>query len=176
MAYDVKVRELRTVKAGELRASADNWRRHPLAQREALTAALEEIGFVTALTAREVDGHLELVDGHLRANIDPDQDVPVVIVDLDDEEARKAIATMDPIGAMAESDDATRRELLASTSGFHEDFERFLEAERRLVAEAAPPGEFPGVGSDLPTDHECPKCHYRWSGSSKPATTPASTG
>lgn len=28
------------------------------------------------------------------------------------------------------------------------------------------PDAFPEVGSDLATEHQCPKCHYRWSGSS----------
>lgn len=32
-----------------------------------------------------------------------------------------------------------------------------------------PPSQFPSVGSDIQTEHECPKCHYRWSGSSAPA-------
>lgn len=31
-----------------------------------------------------------------------------------------------------------------------------------------PAGGFPAFGSDIATDHECPKCSYRWSGSSAP--------
>lgn len=29
-----------------------------------------------------------------------------------------------------------------------------------------PPGEFQAFGEDIETEHECPKCHYRWSGKS----------
>lgn len=35
-----------------------------------------------------------------------------------------------------------------------------------------PPAEFQQFGEDIATEHECPKCHYRWSG--KP--TPESDG
>jgi ParB-like chromosome segregation protein Spo0J len=36
-----------------------------------------------------------------------------------------------------------------------------------LIEEAAPDG-FPGFDEGIDTEHECPKCHFRWSGSSKP--------
>ncbi len=29
-------------------------------------------------------------------------------------------------------------------------------------------GVFPPAGDDLPTEHECPNCHYRWSGAIAP--------
>jgi ParB-like chromosome segregation protein Spo0J len=29
-----------------------------------------------------------------------------------------------------------------------------------------PPKNFPEMGDDLPTEHQCPKCRYKWSGSS----------
>lgn len=31
-----------------------------------------------------------------------------------------------------------------------------------------PAGGFATFGEDIPTEHECPKCKYRWSGSGKP--------
>lgn len=31
-----------------------------------------------------------------------------------------------------------------------------------------PPGSFQEFGENIPTDHECPSCHYRWSGSTAP--------
>ncbi|HEY0008049.1 MAG TPA: ParB N-terminal domain-containing protein [Tepidisphaeraceae bacterium] len=31
-----------------------------------------------------------------------------------------------------------------------------------------PPEEFPEFDEDIQTDHECPKCRYRWSGSTAP--------
>lgn len=32
-----------------------------------------------------------------------------------------------------------------------------------------PPGAFQEFGADIPTEHQCPRCGYRWSGSTKPA-------
>jgi hypothetical protein len=34
-----------------------------------------------------------------------------------------------------------------------------------------PEGGFATFGEDIPTEHECPKCKYRWSGSTKPPST-----
>lgn len=31
-----------------------------------------------------------------------------------------------------------------------------------------PPGEFPAFGADIQTEHQCPHCGYKWSGSSAP--------
>jgi len=58
----------------------------------------------TALLARELpDGALELIDGHLRAETTPDQEVPVLVLDVTEEEAAKLLAVIDPLGAMAEA-------------------------------------------------------------------------
>lgn len=35
-----------------------------------------------------------------------------------------------------------------------------------------PPDQFPEVGDDLATEHQCPRCKYRWSGSSAPQAAP----
>jgi len=97
-----RITGLRRVRAGDLRASPKNWRRHPEGQRSALRAILDDVGFVGAVVAREMpDGSLELLDGHLRAEIDPDAEIPVLVVDLDDKEAAKVLATFDPFGDLA---------------------------------------------------------------------------
>ena len=69
MSIRDRVKELRRVRASDLRPSPHNWRVHPPTQREALRAVLDEVGYAGALLARELaDGSLELVDGHLRAD------------------------------------------------------------------------------------------------------------
>jgi ParB-like chromosome segregation protein Spo0J len=104
---------LRKVKASKLLANPRNWRLHTEAQRSAVAAALEKIGYVDALVARKLDsGELELLDGHLRAEIDPNDEVPVLLVELNDEEADFALATLDPLGAMAKADSAKLGQLL----------------------------------------------------------------
>jgi hypothetical protein len=71
------------VKAGKLRAHAKNWRLHPEGRKSALTQMLSDVGFVGALIVREVNGQLDLLDGHLRADIAGDDEVPVLIEALD---------------------------------------------------------------------------------------------
>lgn len=107
---------LRMVRASDIRPNAKNWRTHPVAQREAMTGLLREIGYVDALIARETPTGLELVDGHLRRDITPDSEVPVLVVDLTDDEADKVLATLDPVSAMAGVDDKLLDELLAKVT------------------------------------------------------------
>jgi len=107
-----RIRDLRRIPAGELRANPQNWRLHPESQRSALQGVLKEIGFVDAVIAREVQGKLELLDGHLRADLAADMEVPVLVVDLNDDEAAKVLATFDPLGTMAVPDDEALKKLL----------------------------------------------------------------
>jgi hypothetical protein len=73
-----RIKELRRVPARELVANPRNWRKHPAAQAQALRAVLEEVGYADVLLAREMpDGRLMLIDGHLRVETTPDQNVPV---------------------------------------------------------------------------------------------------
>ena len=68
-----RIKELRRVSAGELVPKLRNWRRHPARQAAALRGLLEEIGYADALLARQLpDGHLMLIEGHLRAETTPD--------------------------------------------------------------------------------------------------------
>jgi hypothetical protein len=108
-----RVKELRNVPAGALRANEKNWRLHPDGQREALRGILDRVGMVGALIARETPDGLELLDGHLRAELADNEEVPVVIVDLDDREAEFVLTTFDPVGDMALVDDAKLSALLA---------------------------------------------------------------
>jgi hypothetical protein len=111
-----RIKELRRVPAGVLRANPRNWRTHPQAQRDALRGVLAEIGFASALVARELeDGTLELVDGHLRAETAPDALLPVLVLDVTEEEAAKLLLTLDPLAALAGTDHAQLTELLATT-------------------------------------------------------------
>ena len=92
MARD-RVVELRRVRAGDLRPDPRNWRRHPPGQRAALSRMLDRLGYVDAVIARETPDGLVLVDGHLRAGMSPDAQIPVLVVDLDHSEAGEVLAT-----------------------------------------------------------------------------------
>jgi ParB-like chromosome segregation protein Spo0J len=108
-----RIKGLRRVRASELKPNARNWRTHPPEQRDALMGVLAEIGMADALIARELpDKSLELIDGHLRADTLPDQKVPVLVVDLTEEEAAKLLLTLDPMASLATRDDELLADLI----------------------------------------------------------------
>ena len=112
-----RITELVRVRASELRPHPRNWRQHPPRQRDALRGVLAEIGYADALLARRLeDGGLQLIDGHLRAETTPDALVPVLVLDVTAAEAEKLLATIDPLAALATTDESALRELLASVT------------------------------------------------------------
>ncbi len=132
-----RIKSLRRVRAGDLLPHPKNWRRHPEGQRRAVQAALAEIGFADALLARETAEGLMLIDGHLRADLDSDQKVPVLVLNVDEREAEKLLATLDPLAGLAETDLEAIGALAGSLDFEHPD----LEA---VVAEL--------LGNELPVD------------------------
>lgn len=129
-----RVKELRFVKASELTPCADNWRLHPKRQRDLMKSVLQTIGYADALIARETeDGSLALIDGHLRADVSPDVEVPVLIVDLNAREAKELLLVHDPIGALAERDDEALSRLLEDFEATNETLERFIGEEFKLA-------------------------------------------
>ena len=111
-----RIKELRKVRASELLPNPKNWRKHPVAQANALRGTLSEIGYADALIAYETPDGLMLIDGHLRAETTPDQEVPVLVTDLTEEEADKVLVTLDPLAAMATADDERLKALLETVS------------------------------------------------------------
>jgi len=108
-----RIKELRRVKASQLHPNPKNWRTHPQSQMDAIRGVLAEVGFAGAELARELpDGSLQLIDGHARAEIAGDAEVPVLVLDVSESEADKILATFDPLGAMAEANAIALDELL----------------------------------------------------------------
>jgi ParB-like chromosome segregation protein Spo0J len=95
---------------------------------------LQTIGYADALIARETeDGKLALIDGHLRADVSPNVEVPVLVVDLNEREAKELLLVHDPIGALAERDDEAVARLLEDFEATNETLERFIGDEFKLV-------------------------------------------
>src|SRR6516164_5875597 len=110
-----RIKELRRVRARDLKPHPKNWRVHPESQRSALRGLLAEIGYADVLLTRELpDGRLQLIDGHLRREETPDAIVPVLVTDLSEEEAQKILLTPDPLAGMATADKDNLQSLLAS--------------------------------------------------------------
>lgn len=105
------------VKASTLRPSPKNWRTHPSNQRDALKGVLADVGIAAPVIVRELpDGGLELVDGHLRTEELGDQEIPVCVLDVDENEAGMLLASMDPLSALAGQDDDKLLALLQNVS------------------------------------------------------------
>lgn len=122
-----RVKSLRMVPASDLRPNPKNWRTHPKAQQDALRGVLAEVGLADACLARELpDGSLMLIDGHLRAETLGDGDVPVLVLDVNEAEADKILATLDPLAAMADSDAAKLDELLRNVDTGSEALQKLM--------------------------------------------------
>jgi len=108
-----RVKELRYVRAGDLIRNERNWRTHPEQQHNAMRAVLQEIRFAGAALGRETDQGVVLIDRHLRQeDVPEDFEVPVLILDVDENEANKILATYDPLSAMAGSNEQALNELI----------------------------------------------------------------
>lgn len=74
---------------------------------------LAEVGMAAAALARRLDdGSLMLIDGHLRAETLGGEPIPVLVLDVNEQEAAKLLATFDPIGDLAGADPKLLAELL----------------------------------------------------------------
>jgi len=95
----------------QLLANPRNWRIHPKAQQDALAGLLDKVGWVQDVIVNQRTGHV--IDGHLRVSLAISREeasIPVVYVDVSPEEEALVLASLDPLAAMAVTDE----EILAS--------------------------------------------------------------
>lgn len=101
----------------QLLANPRNWRTHPMRQRMAMRGSLGEIGWVQQVIVNQRTGHV--VDGHLRVEEAISAEapkVPVLYVDLSEEEEGIVLATLDPLGAMAGRSEEALQALIGELS------------------------------------------------------------
>ena len=92
--------------------------------KAALAAIYDDVGFARSLLSYELpDGRLKLIDGHLRRDFDPDLEVEVEVLDVNEEDARKLLLTIDPLTSLAEQQDQIRQRLMETTPVASEDLE-----------------------------------------------------
>lgn len=162
-----RIKELRHVRAGDLKADDRNPRRHPKAQRAALEQMLQRNGYADALLTRETPDGLVLIDGHLRAELDADQVVPVLVTDLDEAEAGELLLTLDPLASMAEADTQALTEL-ANSMPDDEDFRELLTGIHDADLGQVLTESFVGIDmSQVPrlderTRIKCPECGHEF--------------
>lgn len=119
-----------------------NWRTHPLEQQRALGGALTEVGWVTEVIVNRTTGRI--VDGHLRIELAlarGEPSVPVTYVELTEAEEGLVLATLDPIGAMADAEADALAELLGSLEPADEALRAFIDQlTREQAVESLRPG------------------------------------
>jgi len=116
------------VPPAELVPNPRNWRTHPPEQRQALAGALTEVGWVGEVLVNRTTGRV--VDGHLRIELALDRHepaVPVTYVELTEDEERVVLASLDPIGAMADAEATAFEDLLADLEPADRDLRAFLD-------------------------------------------------
>jgi hypothetical protein len=108
-----------------------------------------------AVLARELpDGSLMLIDGHLRAETLGDGDVPVLVLDVNEAEADKLLATLDPLAAMADSDAAKLDELLRNVDTGSEALQQMIASTAAQAGLYESLGGSEESGEDLDEDGE----------------------
>ena len=134
-----RIKSHRKIRAGNLVPHEWNFRLHPDAQKAALQAIYQEIGFARSLLAYELpDGRLKLIDGHLRRDLDPNLEVDVEILDVDDAEARALLLSIDPLAALAETQDQLHQRLLEMTPTISPDLTAAWQATARAALDSKP--------------------------------------
>jgi len=119
-----------------------NWRIHPLSQQDALKGVLEEVGWVQQVIINKRTGNL--IDGHLRCQLaarEGQKTIPVVYVDVSEDEEALVLATLDPIAAMAATDKVKLDELFQNINSDNENVQK-------MISEIA---EKEGLLGELPT-------------------------
>ena len=99
---------IRIVEHGEEDPSAlmphpENWREHPATQKAMLDGIIEDVGYVQSVLVNKRTGHI--VDGHMRVAMAVEQGwdtIPVEYVDLNENEEKIVLATINPVAGLAE--------------------------------------------------------------------------
>jgi ParB-like chromosome segregation protein Spo0J len=160
----------------QLLANPRNWRIHPGEQQDRLKALLEKVGWVQNIIVNQRTGHV--VDGHLRVGVaisEGRSQVPVVYVDLDEDEEAAVLAMLDPLAAMAATDEGALVGLLSDLQNPDlDELARSVHALKGQGGQAPSAGDiakaaqdlkdqFDKAGADDPGKHTsvtCPNCGH----------------
>lgn len=118
-----------------------NPRLHPKQQADALAGAIRDLGVLIPVVVNDTTGHT--LDGHLRieqAISDGQPSIPVIHVELPEKLEAEALATIDPLAAMAAYDKAALDALLREVDTESDAVQQMLTemAEREGLQYGAP--------------------------------------
>lgn len=149
-----------------------NFRLHPLPQKEALESSLEAHGWLSAPIVNKRGGSHRILDGHARVEIALQRGeavIPVRVVDVSEDGERRILASFDRVGEMRERDDAALMLLLQELAetepglpaGWNDDDLAALLADL-TVPDFQPVGEDEQGDLDGKAAITCPKCGHYW--------------
>jgi ParB-like chromosome segregation protein Spo0J len=115
---------------------------------------LDRVGWVSEVLVNRRTGHLRVELALSRG----EPTVPVSYVDLDEDEEALVFVSLDPLSAMAATDDAKLAELLAEVAVDEAD----LAAALGLGAGEPASREYDETAADAVEFLECPSCGHRW--------------
>lgn len=121
----------------KLIANARNYRKHPVAQRRALRAAIGEVGYVQPVVVNRRTGNI--VDGHLRVELAKEDGIaaiPVIYIDVTEQEEMKLLSTIDPISNMAVIDHQIFDDLLKQVASTDQMLNDMWDAMKRDAPKA----------------------------------------
>lgn len=138
-----RIKGHRKVKASELVVHPLNFRAHPDRQRQALQGIVAEVGFARSLLAYEdEEGRLVLIDGHLRRDMYPEDELDVEVLDLNAQEAATLLAVLDHVGTMANLEASHLDTLLAGLTVCNGALDILLgDLQKQAAAKEAASGE-----------------------------------
>lgn len=149
-----RIKSLVRVRAGDLYPNSKNWRVHSEDQEHVLRSLVSQLGFVDAVLVREIPQGYELIDGHLRASIEPDTFIPALVLDVDQKETDLILASFDPVASLAETDTQKFADLIATLEEQSESVEQmFQEISEQSGSYDVDEAEFPEMSNDEKT-HE----------------------
>jgi ParB-like chromosome segregation protein Spo0J len=147
---------------------ARNARMHNDAQVAQIAASMREFGWTVPVLVDEEGG---IIAGHgrvLAARILKITDVPVMVARGWTEAQKRAYVIADnQLALNADWDVSLLKDELGDLSGLGFDLELigFSETEiEDMFKTVEPPDQFPSYGETIPTEHQCPKCGFKWSG------------
>jgi hypothetical protein len=107
-----------------------------------------------------------LIDGHLRTETLHNAEIPVLVLDVTEEEADKILATFDPLGAMAESDADALRALLEDVETGSQELADMLTALAEDAGIVSPDFEPASIEDQSRLDEKakitCPGCGHEF--------------
>lgn len=134
---------IRRVRVADIADNPLNFRTHGELQREAFAGTVDAIGWYGYPDVFvDGDGVVRLIDGHLRRQhlldrYGPDATIEVNVTDFDDAEARLALASRDPLAAMAGTDDGQLLAMVESLAVPNDGVAKLVEELRSQAEDAA---------------------------------------